>query len=164
VNANPYKPPTTPPERPAAWPRLAVGIIAGGLLGSTSGTLCALALTVIHLAIELPGSLQAELAVTLVLRGGQSAIVGSLAGLLWGTMLGVIGVVLSVRAPSGPEFKRTFVLLSSIGSGFFGGAAGMYFNWFSSSGSRTLWIAVGSALGVVSAVWASRRFTRVLGP
>jgi hypothetical protein len=158
VNQNPYKPPTTPPERPAVWPPLAVGTIAGGLLGSTSGTLCALVLSAIHLAIETPGSW----AITLVSRGVQSAIVGSLVGLLWGGILGVIGVILNARASSGPEFKRTFVLTSSFASGFVGGAAGMYFNWLMSNDSPTFWIAVGSALGVVSGVWASRRFTRVL--
>jgi hypothetical protein len=158
VNENPYKPPKTPPERPAAWPPLAVGAIAGGLLGSTSGALCALVLTAMHVVIETPGSV----ATTLVIRGVQSAIVGSLVGLLWGGILGVIGVVLNARASSAAEFKRTFVLFSSFGTGFFGGAAGMYFNWFMSNGTPTFWIAVGSALGVVSGVGASRRFARVL--
>jgi hypothetical protein len=92
----------------------------------------------------------------LVLRSVLSAVAGSLAGLLWGGILGVI-----TAAADGQVKSQAVLVFSALASGLIGMVAGQYSGWLTSSDS-TVMAATGGALGLLSGVWGSRRLLRVL--
>jgi hypothetical protein len=130
--------------------------MSGCLLGSTAGAVCGLVLGFLSLLLTWEFVPLAWTARVLVLRSVMSAVAGSLAGLLWG---GVLGLTTAATDPQ--RRSRSLIAFHAWSSGLVGFGAGEYCGWLTSSDSSIMAV-TGGALGLLSGVWGSRRLLRVL--
>jgi hypothetical protein len=92
----------------------------------------------------------------LVLQVVTTAIGGSLVGLLWGSILAAVAILVS------GEPSRRLVAAGAAASSLLGMAAGWYFNWAVAGEWTLLMVAFGGAGGLLSGVWGIHRLSRVL--
>ena len=126
------------------------------MLGSTAGAVCGLVLGILSLLLTWEYVPLAWAARVLVLRSVLSVVAGSLAGLLWGGVLG-----LSTAATDPQRRSRSLIAFHAVSSGLVGMGAGEFCGWLTSSHIQIMTFA-GGALGLFGGVWGSRRLLRVL--
>jgi hypothetical protein len=130
--------------------------MSGCLLGSTAGAVCGLVLGILSLLLTWEFVPLAWTARVLLLRSVMSTMAGSLTGLLWGGILGVVTAAVDRRRRS-----QALIALHALSSGLMGNVAGSYCGWLTSSDSHIMAV-TGAALGLLSGVWGSRRLLRIL--